>query len=123
MSKFEWLRKIVNWLKEPFLHPTIVAAESAGREPPTPQPESIEKRFIHAGEIRSELEKIREENIRNEFLSTPKTNRLSHQHSCQPPAEQHRAAISKFMKGKASSRYLRTIKQSPKIRIDDEVED
>jgi hypothetical protein len=140
MSKFDWLRKIVNWFKEPTYEKVIVPPTPAGPEPPTPQPETIEKRLdeavkqtrvpiqkgivqsVHVGAVRNELEKIREEQIRTEFLPTPKTRRISHPRSCQPPAEQHRDAISKFMKGKASSRYLRTIKQSPKIKIDSEVD-
>jgi len=61
-----------------------------------------------------------EQLIKSEYLAQPQTKRLTHSHSYQPPAEQHRDAISKFMKGKASSRYLRTIKQSPKIKIEED---
>jgi hypothetical protein len=116
---FDWLRKIINWLREPISNEKIVFANPAGPEPPTPQPHLIEKQ----PSVWNDLDKIREEQIRREFLPTPKTTRISHPHAHQPPAEQHRDAISKFMKGKASSRYLRTIKQSPKIKINDEADD
>lgn len=83
----------------------------------------IQKGIVHAchvGVIRQELEKYYEEQIKADFLPSPQTKRKTRTHSYTPPAEQHRQSISKFMKGKASNRYLRTIKQSPRIRIEDE---
>ena len=75
---------------------------------------------VHDGSI--QLEKVKEEQIKKEFLPEPQTHRRTVSRSYVPPAEGHREAISKFMKGKASSRYLKTIKQSPKIKIEEEEE-
>lgn len=62
-----------------------------------------------------------EEGVKEKFLSTPKTHRLTETHSYQPPAERHRDAISKAMKGKGGSqRYRKIIKQSPKVKIEEE---
>jgi len=67
-----------------------------------------------------QLEKVKEEQVRKQFLPEPQIHRRTTSHSYVAPAERHREAISKAMKGKASSRYLKTIKKSPKIKIEEE---
>ena len=67
-----------------------------------------------------QLEKAKEEQVKKEFLPKPQTHRRTTSHSYVSSAERHREAISKAMKGKASSQYLKTIKKSPKIKIEEE---
>lgn len=88
-----------------------------------PRPEHVCKGIVTAisvQDVREQLDKIKEEQTKNQFLPKPKVYRKTRSHSYIPPAEHHRESISKFMKGKASSRYLKTIKQSPKIKIDED---
>jgi len=69
---------------------------------------------------RAELSK--EEIARKTWLPEPIQKRRITTRTYQPPAERHRAAISKAMKGKGrmSRDYRRTIKQSPKVPIEEE---
>jgi len=116
---FDWLRKLIK--KKP--KQTLIKIKPAGVEPPTPEPKTVQKGIVTATsvyEVRKELEKLREEATRKQFLPEPNTRRITHTHSYIPPAERHRDAISKAMKGKASNRYIKTIKQSPKIKIEEE---
>lgn len=111
------LNRIANWFrksKKPKYVDILEAPEPEEPEPLTPQPTEI-SRFPKPKE---DIGEWREEYAKNDWLPTPKTHRKTISHTYQPPAEQHQEAISRFMKGKASSRYLKTIKQSPKIRID-----
>jgi hypothetical protein len=71
-------------------------------------------------DITKRLAELKEHHITKQFLPEPETRRKTITKSCLPPAERHRESISKFMKGKASNRYLKTIKQSPKIKIEED---
>lgn len=65
-------------------------------------------------------QRLKEEQIKKEFLPEPETHRRTTSKSYMAPAERHHEAISKAMKGKASFRYLKMIKQSPKKKIEEE---
>ena len=94
-------------------------------EPPTsePKPEHVQKGIVTGTsvyDVRIQLEKLREARIKEEFLPSPQTKRITRTHGYIPPAEQHRDAISKAMKGKGGSTYYRkVIKTSPKIKIEE----
>ena len=64
----------------------------------------------------------KEELARKEWLPKPTTRRRTRSRSYQPPAEQHRKAISKHMKGKGRHApwYRKSIKKSPKLRMEEE---
>ena len=137
---FDWLRKLIKKKSKQ----AIIKAKPAGLEPPTPQPKTVQKseqikitniteitpkpEHLQKGivtaasvqDIRMQLEKAKEESARKQFLPEPKTHRITRTHGYVPPAERHRDAISKTMKGKASRSYLKTIKRSPKIKIEEE---
>lgn len=70
-------------------------------------------------QVLNKLQKEKEKQICKKFMPEPKAKRLTHTHVYQAPAERHRDAISKSMKGKASARYLKTIKRSPNIKIEE----
>jgi hypothetical protein len=118
----------LNWLKNLFHKSEPKLPECSLSTPQQELLEKIESKpkyvYLHLDEelrnVRLQIEKLKEEAIKEELLPSPKTKRKTHTHSYTPPAEQHRDSISKFMKGKASNRYLKTIKQSPKIKIEED---
>lgn len=69
-----------------------------------------------------QLTKKHEEQIRKQILPEPTIHRRTLPRNAPPPAERHRAAISKHMKGKGrtSVRYRKMIKTSPKIKIEED---
>ena len=136
----DWLRKLIKKKSKQ----TVIKIKPADVEPPTPQPKTVQKseqikitniteitpkpEHLQKGivtaasvqDIRMQLEKAKEESARKQFLPEPETHRITHPNSYTPPAERHRDAISKAMKGKVSTSYIKTIKQSPKIKIEEE---
>jgi len=93
------------------------------REKIEPKPEHVQKGIVSAAsvqDVREQLDKIKQEQIKKDFLPEPQTHRRTVSKSYVAPAERHREAISKAMKGKASSRYLKIIKSSPNIKIEEE---
>ena len=66
-----------------------------------------------------------EEHARRHWLPEPKTHRRTRTHTHTPPAERHRDAISKAMKGKGhfSKHYRRTIRSSSGVPIEEEEND
>jgi len=137
MGFLRWLKKLFKKKqkrKEECLSRTLM--KECGCYPSTPPPSDVEPYYTHrTSEIlqvehvkwkdqimknEKTLEHLQEEHIRKEFLPEPQTHRRTTFKSYVAPAEQHRDSISKFMKGKASNRYLKTIKQSPKIKIEEE---
>jgi len=105
-----------------------VRKEIESHIPKIPPPEQIQKQNLWKpdGKITMSIktgEPLKlEETIRKQLLPKPKTHRITRTHSYVPPAERHRDAIGKAMKGKASRLYIKTIKQSPKIKIEKERE-
>ena len=83
-------------------------------EPPLPQPTTQKQQNLP-----EKITKIQEELIRQQFLSAPPKIYRRRIRNRPPPAEQHRNAISKFMKGKGrfSSWYRKQIKRSQYIKI------
>ena len=69
-----------------------------------------------------QLAKIQEEQIRKQFLPEPPKVYPKQISNKPPPAEQHRAAIKKFMKGKGhfSKQYRQTIERSKNIKIEED---
>jgi len=132
MRMFEWLKKLFRKKKskQKLYEETgeIIRTEPMEfhvvREVKTePKPEHIQKGIVSSAsvrDVREQLEKIKEEQVKKQFLPELQTHRRTVSHSYIPPAERHREAISKAMKGKASSQYLKTIKKSPKIKIEEE---
>jgi hypothetical protein len=101
----------------------IEIPSSKETEPPTPEPkeDTGEWNDETCYQTWKELAKTLEEQTKQTFLPVPKTKRITRTHGYIPPAEQHRDAISKAMKGKGgSARYRKTIKTSPKIKIEEE---
>ena len=114
---FDWLRKLIKKKSKQ----TLIEIKPAGVEPPTPPTVySINETVLKEVHILNRLEKSKEESARKQFLPEPKTHRITYTYRYIPPAERHRDAIAKAMKGKASNRYIKTIKQSPKIKIEEE---
>ena len=131
IEMFEWLRKLLRKKKsEPKVYEEtgeIIRIEPIElhvvREKIEPKPEHVHKGIVSAAsvqDVREQLEKVKEEQIKNEFLPEPQTHRRTTSKSYVAPAERHREAISKAMKGKASSQYLKIIKNSPNIKIEEE---
>jgi len=121
MGFWRWLKSLFAF--KPKEVREVPRSEEAELPTPEPKPEKVHKGIVSAtsvGDVRFQLEKLREQRIKEELLPSPETKRKTHTHSYTPPAEQHRDSISKFMKGKASNRYLKTIKQSPKIKIEED---
>ena len=92
---------------------------------PAPKPEHVHRGIVTARsvqDVREQIDKMREEQIKREYLREPRKITRRRIHTRAPPAERHRQAISKFMKGKGkqSKYYRRTIKKSPSIRIEEE---
>jgi len=67
-------------------------------------------------------EPLIEEKTREEWLPEPTTKRRHVRSRGLPPAERHRDAISRHMKGKGrfSKHYRQTIKRSSKIKMEDD---
>jgi len=135
MGFLKWLKKLF-WKKEQKI-PTIAELhkkdnyETVEYHPNPKVEEESQKLATKIEEIKAELramvkpsgeisERLKEERIKQQFLPQPQTHRKTFSKSYTPPAERHRESISKFMKGKASSGYLKTIKQSPKIKIEED---
>jgi hypothetical protein len=118
---FEWLKKLfkkkkclvcvkILWTGEIYEYCLL---EKMGK--PLRQQLEVPQGIPHK-DVREQLE----EQIRKEFLPEPQTHRRTISKSYVAPAERHRKAISKAMKGRASSQYLKTIKKSPKIKMEEE---
>lgn len=73
-------------------------------------------------QIPKEWRTPKEEEVRQKYFPEPTTHRRRIPHSRRPPAMEHRNAISKHMKGKGhfAPWYRKSIKQSPKIKIEEE---
>jgi len=69
-----------------------------------------------------EIHKSLEERIREQILPEPQTKRRTIPHHHAPPAAQHHDAIAKHMKGKGhyAPWHRRTIKRSPKLKIEED---
>jgi hypothetical protein len=118
---FEWLKKLFRKKEKLEWKPYKIQKDFV--EKIEPKLEHVQKGIVSAAsvqDVREQLEKAKEEQIKKEFLPEPQTHRRITSHSYMPPAERHREAISKAMKGKASSRYLKTIKKSPKIKMEED---
>ena len=121
MRMFEWLKKLFK--KKEKLEWKPYKTQKDILDKIEPKPEHIQKGIVSSAsvrDVREQLEKIKEEQVKKQFLPELQTHRRTVSHSYIPPAERHREAISKAMKGKASSQYLKTIKKSPKIKIEEE---
>ena len=108
----------LRWLK------TIIHIKGKEQEIPTiaelRKEDNYETVEYHPNPKVEEESKKLGEYAKQQFLPVPKSKRVTCTYTYVPPAERHRDSISKFMKGKASNRYLKTIKQSPKIKIEED---
>jgi len=127
MQMFEWLKKLFRKKEKPKPewkpYKTQKDILNTFYKNIEPKPENVHKGIVSGasvGDVRLQLEKAKEEQIKKEFLPEPQLHRRTVSKSYEAPAERHREAISKAMKGKASSRYLKTIKKSPKIKIEED---
>jgi len=81
-----------------------------------PKPEHIRKGIVSASavqDVREQLDNYKEQQIRNQFLSPPKTKRRQLSHHNRIPAIQHSDAIAKYMVGKGKGQhkwYRRSVK-------------
>lgn len=101
------------------------------KERPEPkwEPPPIPKRYAippkrSLQEVKEQLETLREEEVRKQYFPKPKKVYRRRTHNRPPPAERHRAAISRYMKGKSRTApwYRKQIKGSKNIKIEDEDE-
>jgi len=119
ITMFDWLRKLLK--RKPIETEIIMKNEdlmaSIRKTREEGSPSSPHVPLIKPS--REEILKLQTDIIRKQFLPKPQTRRLTYTHSYTPPAERHREAINKFMKG-GSARYRKLIKQSPKIKIEEE---
>lgn len=105
------------------------------RRLPVDQEKTIHKPFKHIkiGNVTittdipaiEQLAKAQEEILRKHYLPEPPKVYPRKIRNTPPPAERHRASISKFMKGKGrqSKYYRQTIKRSKNIKIEEEEND
>jgi len=118
------IKRLINFLHR-ILKPAYLAPnrDSVGKPKPT---STIPPKEIVSLLCQPNItESLKEESQRAYWLPKPITHRVTRNHSYKAPAEQHRNAITRSMRGKSkhSPFYRKTIKKSPKIRVEEETMD